>query len=209
MENTVENVKLNMFEKLGVTLGTGACRVLNTIREKSNAYDKAYYTDPRMQSSLMASAMFVANRVGRTGVSIIKEMTGVTADVFKDSMTEIKKVNTELKEINNNLYSDYKNMIKTSQAQLQDMRDGEVSVGTRFKSFMVNMAASINDAYDKTHDFRIKAADNIKTFAGNIKESFAKQGGEIKKSSAYQQLMSAKAKSEAEDTEKSEAEASI
>ena len=43
MENTVENVKLNMFEKLGVTLGTGACRVLNTIREKSNAYEKLYH----------------------------------------------------------------------------------------------------------------------------------------------------------------------
>lgn len=192
---TANTTQPSVIERFGIKLGTGACSVLNTVRDMTYVYDDYY--DKKEDKNILDKAMKGMSTLGHVGSSIVKNVGQAGVNIIKSE--PVQNMKKSISNAYTNMRTKYVDHLFDNYDKIKtDRESGKTGFGQGFKEFFNTSLLCVEYAYSKGENF----VKNLGKSHETVKEN-------IKGSSAYQKLISERDKAdniEKTDIEKTELE---
>ena len=173
----------NTVKNISFILGTGTCRAINAIKDKSDQFDAQYKASDKI--SVKDYVLNLANTIGRSGAKFLTQTVGAAKDITK---TEgFSKAKEYVKESYNEIRDGYSKRLSKSieKVEKEQAKGGEkegfekFSLG--FRSMMNTIGKTVGLVCSKGEQFVSK---NVTAISAGLEET--------KKTSAYQKMIAQK-----------------
>ena len=173
----------SLLESGGIALGTGACKILNALNDKSASFDKEYASKSSVDHSVGDILKNVVNNVYKVGTGVFSVGNKVIHSVMDSK--PVKAITSSVLGGITSAHSKVDQIINKWKTNLESNENS--GFGSFIKTLGVTAAS---------------AAHNVVGLAGTavskVSDSLDKQSEAIKQSDAYQKLVSARDKMDAE-----------
>lgn len=182
----------NTVKNISFILGTGTCRAINAIKDKSDQFDAQYKASDKI--SVKDYVLNLANTIGRSGAKFLTQTVGAAKDITK---TEgFNKAKEYVKESYNEIRDGYSKRLSKSieKVEKEQAKGGEkegfekFSLG--FRSMMNTIGKTVGLVCSKGEQFVSK---NVTAISAGLEET--------KKTSAYQKMIAQKTEMDDENVD--------
>lgn len=182
----------NTVKNISFILGTGTCRAINAIKDKSDQFDAQYKASDKI--SVKDYVLNLANTIGRSGAKFLTQTVGAAKDITK---TEgFSKAKEYVKESYNEIRDGYSKRLSDSIDKVEKERadgiekEGFAKFSLGFRSMMNTIGKTVGLVCSKGEQFVSK---NVTAISAGLEET--------KKTSAYQKMIAQKTEMDDENVD--------
>ena len=181
----------NTVKNISFILGTGTCRAINAIKDKSDQFDAQYKASDKI--SVKDYVLNLANTIGRSGAKFLTQTVGAAKDItktegFSKAKEYVKESYNEIRDGYSKRLSDSIDKVEKEQAKGGE-KEGFEKFSLGFRSMMNTIGKTVGLVCSKGEQFISKSVTAI---SAGLEET--------KKTSAYQKLIAEKNKSDEKDS---------
>lgn len=173
----------NTVKNISFILGTGTCRAINAIKDKSDQFDAQYKASDKI--SVKDYVLNLANTIGRSGAKFLTQTVGAAKDItktegFSKAKEYVKESYNEIRDGYSKRLSDSIDKVEKEQAKGGE-KEGFEKFSLGFRSMMNTIGKTVGLVCSKGEQFVSK---NVTAISAGLEET--------KKTSAYQKMIAQK-----------------